>query len=152
MALTGMDYALRLLTRRRYSTRELEEKLRKKGFEDISSIVKRLKEWKYLNDEDFAQNFIATKSRLNPRGKTLLQMELRAKNIPLDIIQKVLAESDISEFELAQQIVRKKLPFLKKYPMEKRRERIFSLLKRRGFQQDIIYRIFEKLNSLLNNR
>lgn len=142
---SGLNYALTLLSRRRYSTKELDERLKKKGVQDTANIIQRLKEWKYLDDEDFARSFIATRNRLSPRGPYLLRFELKAKGIPESIIESALSELLTSEQDLALEVLRKKLPALVRYPLKKKREKAFSFLQRRGFRQDTVYEVLQQL-------
>ncbi|MBI2464132.1 regulatory protein RecX [Candidatus Peregrinibacteria bacterium] len=143
--ISGLDYALTLLSRRRYSTKELEKRLQKRGIQDTGNIIQRLKEWKYLDDEDFARSFVATRSRLSPRGPYLLRFELKAKGIPESIIDQTLSELLSSEQDLALEVLRKKLPTLNRYPLKKRREKAFAFLQRRGFRQDTVYEALQKV-------
>lgn len=57
---SALSYALTLLGRRDYSTREMERKLEGKGYppEEIKTTVARLGEWNYLDDGNYLRRQI----------------------------------------------------------------------------------------------
>ena len=76
---SALTYALTLLGRRDYSTFEIEEKLKGKGYplEEISTAVGRLREWNYLDDKKYIRRQIdkywtAKKSRTYIRQRLKL--------------------------------------------------------------------------------
>ena len=141
-----MEYALKLLGQRRYSTAKLRNKLleKKATEEEVKKILKRLKEWKYLDDFEFAKSFVQTRCHLNPRGEYLLKWELKSKGIEPGIIEKTLAEAKIDELALARALIKRKKRGWQKLPRLKQRERLVYLLRSRGFRPEIIFESVEK--------
>ncbi len=66
--LKAKDYAYKLLSYRQRSTKEIKERLEKKGFplRVIKKAIKYLSEIDYLNDESFAKFWIRAKTKANP--------------------------------------------------------------------------------------
>ena len=67
-----IEYALKLISRKRYTQKEIEKKLKGKEFakgDDIDKVIARLKEYKYINDDEYAKDFIDNRARFSPRGK-----------------------------------------------------------------------------------
>ncbi|PMP67654.1 regulatory protein RecX, partial [Desulfurella multipotens] len=52
----GLDYAFKLISKKRYTSKELQEKLEQKGI-DPEPIINRLKELNYLNDLEYAIDY-----------------------------------------------------------------------------------------------
>ena len=79
----GKDIALRLITNRPRSTKEVRDRMREKGIDDTvqDRVVDRLTELDLLDDEAFARYWIDQRARFKPRGIPLLQQELRQKGI-----------------------------------------------------------------------
>ena len=139
-------HSYRLLSIRPRSEKELRGKLREKGFghDVIQEAVSLLKESKIIDDAKFAELFVESRMRTNPKGKTLLKKELIQKGIEASIIEKVLGEESKDEDSLVRELARKKMETLKKEPKEKIRRKLFSYLAQRGFDFEIINEIIRE--------
>jgi len=138
-----IEYALKLVSRKRYTQKEIEKKLKGKVFatgDDIEKVIARLKEYKYLNDDEYAKDFIENRARFSPRGKRLMAFELRKKGVSKEIANKAISESEIDELDLAKQILKRRQRVLNKLPEQKRKEKIFMILASKGFNFDTIYK------------
>ena len=102
-----IDMVISLISRRPRSQREienyLERKLGKKSYkkELIQEIVQKLKDYNYINDEEFTKWWIENRTSFKPRGRYLLKAELIKKGIDSKLIDKgleMLEES--SEYEM----------------------------------------------------
>ena len=82
--MSAYDKAVDLLSRREHTQKELESKLREKGFnaEDIEEAVITLKSEGYLSDERFAEVYIRSRIRKAAEGKSILIMRLTEKGVP----------------------------------------------------------------------
>lgn len=142
-----LTYALRLITKKRYTEHELLTKLQRKKEgtkNDMEMVIKRLKELKYIDDETFAKDFINTRSELSPRGKKMLSWELRLKGIKKESVEKTLDAANINEEELIMKLLERKKKAWNSLSGDKRRKKIISLLGSRGFNPQTIYKIIEK--------
>jgi regulatory protein len=83
--------AMRYLSYRPKSVYEIEEYIKKKGFD--KSIVKKTVEIlikrNYLNDKDFTKLYIETMVRNRPKSKFAIEFALKKKGIDLSIIEPV---------------------------------------------------------------
>ncbi len=93
---------------------------------DIDTVISRLKEKDYLNDEKFARFYV--ENRLVKKGvsKKRLRLELEKKGISQDIVEDVLASSERSDAAEIQKIINKKSH---KYSSDK----LIAYLVRQGF-------------------
>ncbi len=93
---SATEYMVDLLAKKDYSTRQLTEKLRAKGYssEETEAAIDKALEWGYLDDLRVATNIW----RLNYEGHqysvSRILMKLREKGFTADIISKIKAEYD----------------------------------------------------------
>jgi regulatory protein len=88
------NLAYRYLSIRSRSVREMKDYLARRNASEeiIEKVIDSLQEKKFLNDEEFARTFVVNRSRLKPKGKILLKIELRQKGIADEIIAAVFDE------------------------------------------------------------
>ena len=143
-------YVLRLLGRRPYSKKEVEDKLRRQGFGEV--IIKQVREeltkLNLINDEEFATSYIEAKLSGKPKGHLLLTRDLQRKGINPEIIKKVINRFLPKEKEilLAQELTEKKIKkdrSLSKAPIK---QKLYFYLRGRGFTEEIIEEVMEKIN------
>lgn len=152
-----MQYAFHILSRKRYTVKEMRQKLaeylrkRKKMLQDdgtegaklANEGVLRLCELGYLNDQSYTRDYLAQRIKLRPRGKFVLRRELAMKGIDKEIIEKELEECEIDEFEMAKAILLKKIKSWSKYDVRKQKSKAYAFLASKGFERDAIYRVME---------
>ncbi|MDR1321439.1 MAG: RecX family transcriptional regulator [Gracilibacteraceae bacterium] len=102
--------ALRCLTRRAYTARELTDKLRERGFsaEESAAAVAQVLEWRYIDDEDYARRYC----RLWRERRSLrrIQNEIRRRGVEEEIITAALA----AEYPPGQEVANCRRAMLKK--------------------------------------
>ena len=88
------DAALNLLSYRARTRRELQRRLRQKGFHHarIEPCLDRLHERGFLDDRAVAAAFIRDRLRHRPRGSVRLSSELREKGVAADVTEQVIRE------------------------------------------------------------
>lgn len=88
--------ALRYLARRPKTIREMKAYLEKKkvSSSEIDQIIQRLTELGYLDDREFARQYIDNRIRFKPKSTYALGYELRQKGICPDIAEEVLSRLD----------------------------------------------------------
>ncbi|SHE61911.1 regulatory protein [Thermoanaerobacter uzonensis DSM 18761] len=106
------DYAFKLLSRKMLTEKELSQKLEMKGFEEniIKSVIEKLKNYNYINDEVYTKLFIEQKiNQLYSRRK--IYYELVKKGISKELIQESLNNfyPEEKEVEIIKKIIEKKL-------------------------------------------
>lgn len=142
-----MQYALRLITRKRYTQKELENKLRGRKIgtkKDRDKVINRLKELSYINDKEFAKDYIQTRLIINPKGENLLKLELRLKGVDRQIIDNAIQNANINETKIALDVIERKKKSIKRVEGQKQKEKILHLLSSRGFKLETIYKILDK--------
>jgi regulatory protein len=104
------DAALNLVSYRARTRRELERRLRQKGFAPnrIAACLDRLEERGFVNDAAVAAAFVRDRLRHRPRGRSRLSSELRAKGVDTevaeDVIARVFDEEETSDVCLGREV------------------------------------------------
>ncbi|MEA1936490.1 MAG: regulatory protein RecX [Patescibacteria group bacterium] len=144
----ALKFALKLLSIRKRSVFEITKRLWQKKFtEDVADqTIKTLFEYKYLNDEEFAEAYLNDRINFNPRGSFLIRKELREKGIAEDIINEKIKEllPEKKELELAKKTAEKKLAYLGKN-LEKNKiyQKVGAHLQSKGYPSFIIREVLE---------
>lgn len=136
------NYCFRLLGLKPYTEFEIRQKIkgRFKEIEEktLDEVLDKLKELKYVNDEQFAKDYINFRTTISPRGAFVLKQELYKKGISEELIQKALNEVELDEVALAKQLVEHKAKSLQSFEPQKRKEKMIRFLMSRGFGYDVI--------------
>lgn len=131
--------ALNYLSYRPRSSKEVEQNLRKYKVPEtlLLETLERLKKNNFVNDMDFAKQWIENRNTFRPRGKRALQLELRQKGIDSEDVQDILDDL-VDEESLAYQAGLKKARQLAKYEWQDFRRKLGAFLARRGFPYSVI--------------
>jgi len=131
--------ALRLLTRRDYTTHELRQKLLERDFptDVVEETLRALTGDGSLSDRRAGAAHVRTASQIKGRGRLRIQRELEARGLDRGLARELLAELDASAdaAAIARFLKRKRVP-ARLTPAERRR--VFQQLLRRGFPSDAI--------------
>lgn len=133
--------SLSFLSFRQRSEKEIREYLRKKNapVEVIEKIMSSLKEYKFINDEEFARMWIESRNRASPRAERVLKMELKQKGIAKEIIERLTERKEmVSDIESAKILVRKRLVRFKGVEKEEIYKKLGGYLARRGYNWDTV--------------
>lgn len=99
------EKALNFLSYRPRSAREVEMRLRQKGFspDQIGNVMERLVRAGYVDDMEFARFWVTNRMAFSPRGSRLLKSELRQKGVAADIVDEIIAEHQQAQEDLVQE-------------------------------------------------
>lgn len=134
------EAALVFLGYRPRSEKEVRDRLRRGGFEQdaIEHAIARLHEWRYLDDADFARRWVENRTTHRPRGRRLLQQELRHKGIDGEIARDAIDDAELDETGAAETLARRRLPSYAGDEPAAIRRRLGAYLARRGYGYDVI--------------
>jgi regulatory protein len=129
----ALDAAYTFLSYRPRSAREIEQRLQQKGYSPgaIASARERLDRHRLVDDTAFARYWVEQRQAFNPRGRTALRAELRAKGVGATDIAAALPEGD--ESAAAYQAGLRRMRSLGKLDHPTFRQRMGGYLQRRGF-------------------
>ena len=128
------EAGLKLLSRKRYTCRELCAKLSEKGFSVSDEVCEKFTELGLLNDCEFARAYASDAAKISGKGGRLIKSELKRKGIADSIIEGVMEEFDNSD--ALSKLVEKK--FRGKTPDRKTAASVFAACMRKGFGTDEI--------------
>ncbi|MGN6033451.1 MAG: regulatory protein RecX [Thermomicrobiales bacterium] len=137
--------ALNALAYRARSEGEIAQRLRQKGYgpEAIAAALDRLREWRYVDDRDFASRWIENRQEHRPRSERMLAQELRQKGVDPATIADTIADAGVDEVADARELVAKQRLKLASLDPETQTRRITGLLSRRGYGWDVIRRALD---------
>lgn len=138
--------AVRLLSYRPRSEAEIRNRLRKSGQEEtvIDQVLRKMRESQLVDDEGFSKEWIENRSTFRPRSQKLLQMELKQKGIPQEIINNSLSAAQ-DDSTLALQAARKVAHRWTELDESEFRKKMTGYLGRRGFSYFIINEIIPEI-------
>jgi len=136
--------SLRLLVRRSRSEAEIRTYLARREYTPsaIDTAIQMLTESKLLNDTEFARAWVESRQRHKPKGRRVLEMELKNKGINDELIQQ--AVEDTNDYEAAKQVFEKKKWYFSRYSGDKYKRKVADYLGRRGFSFDVIMKILKE--------
>lgn len=145
------ESALRIIERSYKTEKEVRDKLKLKGYEDISinKSVEFLKEYNFLNDIKYAKAFISDK--LNSSGSQKIKYALTQKGISKDIIDEELSKlNKDNEKDAAFNIAKKKFHILKKKENDnyKISSKLYRYLVSKGYGYDVINDVVKEVMSV----
>ncbi|MDD4815853.1 MAG: regulatory protein RecX [Clostridia bacterium] len=135
----AFDSAIAVVSKFSKTEKEMQNYLKDKGFlqSSVDFAVQKLKEYNYINDDNFAKNYISTKQ--NSKGKKAIFFELKMKGIEENIIKKHLQNIEGQE----QTLLVLATKFAKnKQNDTKLKEKLFRHLVSKGFD-------FEEINNTI---
>jgi regulatory protein len=136
----AVSAAMRALDQRMQTGQELRTRLRRKDFDPatIDAALEKLAEYGFLNDERFAELWIENRLAHRPRGKRMLEQELRQKGIDREIVQETVAGMEIDDRAAALDLANKRLNSVQRLPPDEQKKKLTGILARRGFDYGTI--------------
>jgi len=144
------EYAVGALGRKMRTVAELKRLMRTRvmrqpnGDDLIETVVRRLKDQRYLNDTSYAATYSSYRQQNEKFGRIRVVQDLKAKGVHGDVIDKAVtaAYSGVSEEKLAREFLQRKR--LRKPEDQKQAARIFRTMARAGFTTRTITSILRK--------
>lgn len=140
--------ALEFLSYRQRSEKEVRDKLKTKDVapEIIDRIIAKLKEKKFINDEEFARMFSENRLRFKPRSSRLIKLELKQKGIDPETIDKIINDEGlmINDLESAKKLVEKRIERIRDLPKQEIYEKLGRYLASKGFNWDTIKKAIDE--------
>ncbi len=139
------DAALRFLAARPRSVAEVRQRLRRRGAADeaVAEVVARLREEGLLDDAAFAAYWRENREAFRPRGRRLLQAELRQKGVTAEVARAAL--TDLDEDEQAYRAGLRRVRSVAGEDEVRFRRRLEDFLRRRGFGYEVAVQAVRRL-------
>ncbi len=106
----ALDATMRYVAIRPRSQWEIESYLKRKRVEKVTAkqILNKLNDSGFLDDEAFARAWVSNRRLLKPMSRRKLTLELRQKRVDNSVIDKVLADDEVTDIATLQQLIAKK--------------------------------------------
>lgn len=142
--------ALRIVEKTYKSEKELKDKLLLKGYDkdSIEKSIEFLKEYGFINDNNFAKLYIKDKNRT--QGKSKIKYDLIKKGISEDIIESSISNIDEDdERDNAYNIAIKKYNVIAKREDDKYKlsQKLFRFLLSKGYSYDTVSYVVRKITN-----
>ncbi|WP_437654372.1 regulatory protein RecX [Sorangium sp. So ce1182] len=140
------ERALRLLSFRARSARELEKRLIEKGEprEHVTAAIQRLCANGLLDDARFAEAKARSGIVGRPRSRRRIEQDLARKGVARDVadaaIRQVMADEGTDELAVAERAARKKMRTLARLDAAEQRQKLYAFLARQGYAPDVVRR------------
>jgi regulatory protein len=142
------DTVFRLLNLRARSEWEIRDNLTRKGFSKpvIDMAVRYFYDIRLINDREFAQKWISARLT-RPFGVNRIRFELKEKGVDIAVIEEEIqkATEDYSEAEAAARLAQRQALKYKDLGQEKRKQRVYGYLMRRGFSLQAIMQAIKNI-------
>jgi regulatory protein len=140
--------ALEFLSYRMRSIKEVEDHLRKKEYTDaiIQEVIFKLKEYRYVDDLEFALAYVRTQWQTNGKGPNVIKRELAGKGIEQAFIEQALNQyTQSAQIQEAVTHAEKVLKKNNKLSNVQLKQKLEQHIMRKGFSYDIISIVLEEV-------
>lgn len=145
----AQERALSLLEVRPRSRRELEQRLRRAGFDPtaVEEALGRLERVELVDDGAFARFWVEQRLTFRPRSRRALQYELRHRGVPGEAVD--LALEQVDDAKAAEDLARRHLERLSGTDdWQVVREKLYKLLRSRGFGYGTTKEVLDSFGSI----
>jgi regulatory protein len=142
--------AFRLLSAKPRSESELRGRLLEKVWADeerVGRVIARLKELGYLNDEQYAASYAASRLSMKPLGRSRLRRDLQRKKVPPQVAEQALegAYAEGREEALIEAAIAKRVRLKGRPATREETKKLYDYLLRLGFGYDLVIRKVREL-------
>jgi regulatory protein len=135
--------AVKLLTVKARSVAELRERLlqgKNTNPAIVETVIARLEEYGYLNDERFAFSYASLKVKQRPVGRRRLQRDLKLKKVENKVAEGALelVYSETPEEQLIDVAIQKRLRLRGRPKTRVEAKKLFDHLLRQGFEFELV--------------
>lgn len=145
--------AIKLLTIKPRSVAELRERLlqgKNANKEMVDTVIARLQEYGYLNDDRFAFSYASLKVKRRPIGRRRLERDLKFKKVGKAVAEEALelVYSETPEEQLIEAAIEKRIRLRGKPKTRDEAKKLFDHLLRQGFEFELVS---DKLRALFDS-
>lgn len=141
LPMTVEEEVLRFLTKRDRTTAQLKSFLDRKGAgaDQVETLLRRFRKLGYVNDEAYAVHWSQSRLDRYPMGKQRLIEEVCAQGIERGQAERIVVRlfQGVSELDYARKVLRQRMPHMP----EGQEKKAVLLLRRRGFEEDVIQQV-----------
>jgi regulatory protein len=138
-----MNRAVKLLAAKPRSVGELRQRLLEKAWTDeaiVDQVIDKLKDYKYLDDEQFARDLALSKLRQKPQGRYRLARVFSNKEVDPETVNAAIdaAYSEVPETTALDLAIERRIRFRGTPETPEDKKKLFDHLLRLGFSYSLI--------------
>ncbi len=138
--------ALKYLSYKLRTEKEVRSKLQEDGFDgdSIEMAIEELNALGYINNKIYVQKYVFDRSKLKPKSKKLIKLELLSKGIQEEIVDEVLNDWNVDEKSVAEGLVKRKFG---KYDFKDDaiKRKAYMFLHHRGYSHEVIESVIGRI-------
>lgn len=115
--------------------------------EVVEKAIQSLKEKKYINDADFVEVFVHSRSNLKPKSRYALSGELGKFGVAKETIDLFFEENPVDEDSLASDALKRRWAQYQRFSKQERFQKAAAFLSRRGFSYEIIKKTIQQFEN-----
>ena len=151
-----MHRAVRLLAAKPRSVGELRKRLLEKVWtnaEIVDAVIEKLKDYKYLDDGQFARDTALSKLRQRPQGKLKLMFARSRKELSKEDVESAVntAFEQMPEADLLEKAIKKRLRLSGKPETREETKKLYDHLMRKGFSYGLIREKMEDVSKFFED-
>ncbi|MGT2929189.1 recombination regulator RecX [Streptococcus dentasini] len=149
----GKNLALYFLSFKPRTQREVKNYLAQHNLSELNvlKVLDNLKEECWIDDYQYAENFINQNFYTGDKGPFILSQKLQQKGITRAVCETILAEKDF--FDLAQRVGQKLFrKYEGRYPTKATKDKVQQSLLQKGFDTSTVRAVIDELNIQKNSR
>lgn len=137
--------AMKLLSYRPRSEKEIRERLERKEFDPmiIDQVIEKLKEDKLLDDKEFAEWWTEQRQTFRGKSKYVIKRELSDKGIERETADKAVSKAQ-DDYETAKAFLERKRRTFERYSGEEYKKKVIGFLQRKGYTWEVIGKILKE--------
>ncbi|WP_026396101.1 RecX family transcriptional regulator [Acetobacterium malicum] len=144
----AMDMAVKYLSFKSRTSSEMVEYLKKKNVDDniITDVMKKLGEYRYIDDVVYLKNYVENNRHLNYYGSRRMTQDLKKRGISDDLLlslEDLFSKED--EYQCCQMVAKKNLRVLKGQTSVQKKKKLYDKLGRMGYPTEMVLEIIRSL-------
>lgn len=144
----AMGRALDMLSRRWRTAKQIEDKLRERGYDPdvIGQVLDKLRQWDYVDDGRYAESFVRERIAKGDGAPRSIRRRMRHSGIDPETAQEALeALDEQTQAALADSLAEKLWRRYEDREPRRRRDTVSQAMARRGYDWDVIAASIRKL-------
>ncbi|MGO4889821.1 recombination regulator RecX [Anaerobacillus sp. MEB173] len=141
----GFNAALNYLSYRMRTVKEIHSYLHKKEYSEaaINEVIKKLYEYKYVDDLEFAKAFVRTRKNTTVKGPEKIKQELKEKGVNQTHLEASLEQYSFEEqVQAAVTFLEKKTKMSRNQSINSLKQKLTRTLYGKGFSLEVIEKAF----------
>lgn len=145
----ALKAALHYLSRQLRTQHQVRQKLIEQAIDErvIDTVMTQLQAQRYVDDAQYAQNFLNTQQQVNGKGPTVIRQGLLKVGVPEELIEKTLQHyTRADEIQHAQRWLEKLWQHYQRESLRQRQQKMIQALATKGFHFDVAQQVVQQFS------